>query len=38
VAEKTEKPTCLKRPIDPKDIVLALPHMADKEYDIIAEV
>lgn len=38
VAEKTEKPVCLKRKIDLKTLQMAQPFLQYREYDIIAEV
>jgi|LauGreDrversion4_2_1035121.scaffolds.fasta_scaffold79668_4 hypothetical protein len=38
LSEDTEKPTCIKRKIDPKNFDLAKPYMEMREYDVIADV
>jgi len=38
VAEKTEKPVCLRRKVDLKTLQAAQPYMVYREFDIIAEV
>ncbi len=37
-AEKTDKPTCIKKPLGPEIIESAKPYMQPHEYEVIAEV
>jgi len=38
IAEKTEKPQCIKKHLTEEDIEMAKPYFEAKEFDIIAEV
>jgi hypothetical protein len=37
-AEKTDKPTCLVKNLEPEDIERAQPYLKPHEFDVIAEV